>query len=329
MRKAPRRRPLLACLALALGVVSAPAHAVVLVDSAGFESPSFATGALLGQQQWTGAEIGSAVALVQDSTVESGSQAVRVTRGASSSGFWAEKIPNPQSGRFVSIDWDMLIEATGAEFGLGPFFGVNVFDDSTGSIATLGALGVDATTGDVLIQQGGTGFLIATGVSAVPDVWMHYRIEIDFLNDSYAAFVDGFQVATTSFVDNAFGIDRLTDADIAAFAAGGDAPSANQAGVAFFDNFVVRDGLRSDYNGDGVVDAADYTLWRDQAGQSGFFLTADGNADGVVDNEDYALWESEFGQTNSLPPASTGVPEPAGLTLVLLAAACGAPRRRC
>lgn len=71
-----------------------------------------------------------------------------------------------------------------------------------------------------------------------------------------------------------------------------------------------------DYNGDGVVNAADYTVWRDA------YLTiqeghpADGTGDGFVGNADYDLWEANFGAivTNT----STAIPEPTAATSVLL-----------
>lgn len=77
-------------------------------------------------------------------------------------------------------------------------------------------------------------------------------------------------------------------------------------------------GLDGDYTGDGVVDAADYTLWRDTFGQMGEDLAADGDGDLEVGQGDYDLWAANYG--DSLPqPAS--VPEPAALGLLLLAAA--------
>jgi hypothetical protein len=41
-----------------------------------------------------------------------------------------------------------------------------------------------------------------------------------------------------------------------------------------------------DYNGNGIVDAADYTVWRDSLGQTGTGLAADGDGNGVVDQAD-------------------------------------------
>lgn len=70
-----------------------------------------------------------------------------------------------------------------------------------------------------------------------------------------------------------------------------------------------------DFNGDGSVDAADYTLWRDTLGSS-LDLRADANADGAVDLADFDLWRNGFG----VPSASgvLSVPEPATLLLLLM-----------
>jgi hypothetical protein len=50
-----------------------------------------------------------------------------------------------------------------------------------------------------------------------------------------------------------------------------------------------------DYNQDGAVDAADYTVWQDTR-DSKTDLRADGNGDGVVDQADYDLWKAHFGR---------------------------------
>lgn len=75
--------------------------------------------------------------------------------------------------------------------------------------------------------------------------------------------------------------------------------------------------LVGDYNGDGVVDAADYTVWRDAYATQN--LVADGDNNGVVDMDDYLLWSNRYGA--SLPQSSAlSTPEPA--TCGLLACAC-------
>ena len=59
---------------------------------------------------------------------------------------------------------------------------------------------------------------------------------------------------------------------------------------------VVSASLLGDYNGDGFVDAADYTVWRDTLGQT---VTngsgADGSSNGTVDQDDYDVWVAHFG----------------------------------
>ena len=80
--------------------------------------------------------------------------------------------------------------------------------------------------------------------------------------------------------------------------------------------------LVGDYNLNGVVDAADYTVWRDTLGQMGTGLAADGDASGTIDAGDYDVWKMHFGETAGAgsagaSPSRFAVPEPATLCLML------------
>ena len=55
--------------------------------------------------------------------------------------------------------------------------------------------------------------------------------------------------------------------------------------------------LQGDYNGDGIVDAADYTVWRDSLGST-TALAADGDNNHVIDQADYDIWKTNFGKTS-------------------------------
>lgn len=87
-----------------------------------------------------------------------------------------------------------------------------------------------------------------------------------------------------------------------------------------------------DYNGNGVVDAADYTMWRDTLAESVDPGTgADGNGNGVIDNGDYDVWRDNYGASAGLAAAaSAAVPEPAAVGLLALAVMgfVRGPRRR-
>jgi len=55
-----------------------------------------------------------------------------------------------------------------------------------------------------------------------------------------------------------------------------------------------------DYSGNGVVDAADYTVWRDRLGQSVVLPNEDpSTTPGSVTPEDYLVWKNNFGSTQS------------------------------
>jgi hypothetical protein len=93
-------------------------------------------------------------------------------------------------------------------------------------------------------------------------------------------------------------------------------------------------GLPGDYNENGVVDAADYTVWRDNFGQSFSLPNEDpDNLDGMVTQADYDFWKANFGAelgSGGGALANATVPEPASWMLLLLGASCrlGNWRRR-
>jgi hypothetical protein len=152
----------------------------------------------------------------------------------------------PASG-YVCIDWDMRVEGPAgnpnAQFG--PFMGVRAYDDDANKLGVLGTWGVDATTGEVLIQDAGTGFLDAPGPTVAFGAWNHYGMELNFLTHSYRVMLNNVQIGPSiGFVDQnnvPGGLNEFTDADIATFVAAAGAAAA-QTGTAYFDNFTVEDG---------------------------------------------------------------------------------------
>ncbi|MEZ6097563.1 MAG: PEP-CTERM sorting domain-containing protein [Pirellulaceae bacterium] len=74
--------------------------------------------------------------------------------------------------------------------------------------------------------------------------------------------------------------------------------------------------LLGDYNKNGTVDAADYTIWKDNFGSTSS-LDADGNGNGTVDAADYTVWKDNFGNTSGGGAGVSAVPEPASCVLLV------------
>ena len=87
-----------------------------------------------------------------------------------------------------------------------------------------------------------------------------------------------------------------------------------------------------DYDGNGMVDAADYNDWRASFGQAVPPSTgADGNGSGTINAADYVFWRDRLGSGNgsgSSEAFEAAVPEPASCALALGGFAAIALRRR-
>ena len=177
------------------------------------------------------------------------------------------------------------------------------------------------------------------------DITLTLDLYRDGLNNaSGAAGVD-----STVNIEVVMNDDPANPGEIAPFTSlrvGGPSGLASQNGntgdaaPAAFDNIYLAleppapDGLPGDFNNDGVVDLADYTVWRNNLGGS-FDLNGNGDDNGVsagvVDTADYTLWKSQFGST-ATPALSTvaSVPEPSAVGLLALCGILvwrGVPRR--
>ncbi|MCO6044056.1 hypothetical protein NG895_09055 [Aeoliella sp. ICT_H6.2] len=89
--------------------------------------------------------------------------------------------------------------------------------------------------------------------------------------------------------------------------------------TAFFGFSIAEVTLPGDYNNDGTVDLADYTVWRNNLGANSGTLLNDPTP-GVIGTAQYATWKSNFGATLP-PPASPSiatVPEPSTSILLTL-----------
>jgi hypothetical protein len=79
--------------------------------------------------------------------------------------------------------------------------------------------------------------------------------------------------------------------------------------------------LPGDYNGDQIVDTADYVVWRKALAAQN--LIADGDRDGIVGEGDRGIWKEFFGMSLVVDSGAggTSVPEPSAALLVSICCA--------
>ena len=231
--------------------------------------------------------------------------------------------------------------------GLGKWLLSNANNDYTGDTiveeGTLGALSIGS--GNLIVQDGGTmspglsTHTLAIGKDFTLEEGGTLKIEIDGLNDfdvldiTGNAFLEGnlqvilgfspsindaFTVATANDITN---LATLLD-DLTLTGDGTQFDFSASTATQLILTFIGGGGIPGDYNGNGIVDTADYTAWRDALG--GDTLLNEGATPGVVDQADYDFWKSNFGN-GAVGAGSTpaGAPEPATGMLLLLASILG------
>jgi len=227
-------------------VIQTVGGGVVLYDSQGFEQPTFQPGDIQGQDPAHGpwrkfaGPTGSAV--VENTVVAHGTQAVRVDRQSGLDVRFAPYHPVQSVTNQVVVDWTMRVEPAAGTQPYGPFFGVEMYNDQgNGVVKLIGSGGVDAKTGEVLFQHAGSGFLDSTGVFVSLGAFHTFKLVANYPTQQYSVYVDNTLVRTEGFVDSAPGnpITGFSDADISALAASGDPASKAANGTAYFDDYAV------------------------------------------------------------------------------------------
>ncbi len=176
-----------------------------------------------------------------------------------------------------------------------------LFKSGAGTLELSSATGYD---GDIVVQQG-------TLAIAGP-----------FLADSADLFLSA---GATLALDFTGPFDIVGAAYVEGFALAAGVWGAPGSGAQFTAPFFSGPGtllvsqyeplLLGDYSGNGIVDAADFTFWRDSLGVTGLkpFTGADGTGDGAVTIADLEVWQLNYG--NIVPagaPPDQIVPEPGG-----------------
>jgi hypothetical protein len=122
----------------------------------------------------------------------------------------------------------------------GPFFGVEANDGhNPGPPIQIGALGVDATTGEVLVYDKTFGglFITPNDDTVTFDQYNNFDLALDYNTSTYSVSLNGALLESGLPFFTA-GATELTDADISALQAS-DSATSNATGVAYFDNYSV------------------------------------------------------------------------------------------
>ncbi|QDT68944.1 Soluble aldose sugar dehydrogenase YliI precursor [Planctomycetes bacterium MalM25] len=134
-----------------------------------------------------------------------------------------------------------------------------------------------------------------------------------FLDDQFVR-----QETFSPYTWNGFGQDDPLLQDLATGEYTLRAVATDDQGLQSSSERVFAVGVEGDYNRDGVVNAADYTVWRDRQGEAAdSFTSADGDGDATVGDGDEAVWRANYGRTDQVvpPPDPTHAGEFAGLLI--------------
>ena len=237
-------------------------------------------------------------------------------------------VPNSQSGRRVLITTPNFAKYTNI-----PLVSDFTMDPIPVSYLAAGQLRFNDDFGTIYwsLSWGGTNFTGSTTANS--------GITNDN-NGDYGPPVAGAlptsSLQALQFTGSAIAASTTNLADYALTA--GAATFINNANTSFTLVTPVPEVLPGDFNGDEVVDAADYTVWRDNLDTT-FNLSGNGDeigdSAGIVDSADYSLWKTHFGETPDMGSGSASagvftavVPEPAAGTLLIAAALLSTRRRK-
>jgi autotransporter-associated beta strand protein len=191
----------------------------------------------------------------------------------------------------------------------------NQSGDGVTTVAAGAALGGTGTLGGSLVLSEGSSFTAAFSAGTIDPLAILGDVDLSALADTLSVTGSGsgesWVLATYSgMLTGAF--ETIAGGFTVDYGSGTNSQITLTAGGGV---------LAGDYNQNGVVDAADYTVWRDNLGTSG--PLPNDQLSGPIGQAHYQQWKNNFGAT--LGSASSGgaaaVPEPASVGLAIMGCA--------
>lgn len=258
-------------------------------------------------------DAGSLVAVEADSTLDTGVHTIEqrfvstdgTIRGngvLTNEGDWSITGVVAPGGETPTASDALTFDFSGAAVG-------NTLQFETGSTIDLALdAGLASSTVDVL----GPAFGGVTDIVLDDNTFNFTDLSAGSLTEGAYVLIDGD--ANTSFTLGSVATTGLTGFSGSTISVVGDDLVLNLVAGA--------DPLLGDYNDDGIVDAADYTVWRDNLGLSNAALNGNGlnDASGLVVPAEYLLWFEKFGDA-AASSAAAAVPEPTMLSMLACALA--------
>jgi autotransporter-associated beta strand protein len=245
---------------------------------------------------------------------------VRVKASTTLSGFGSVTGPLDNQGTVTGGTGTNIMHLTGKVTGPGNFTQNVSFEESyspgnSPAAVSLGGPTTFAATNQLLMEIGGT--TVGTQydhINAADTLALGGLLKVSFINGFTPAAGESFDLLD-------FDPSKLTgtfSSVVLPALATGLQWNAGQ----LYSTGVLSVNLLGDYNGNGVVDAADYTVYRDSLGRSGIGLAADGNNNNMIDSGDFDTWAAHFGEhVGPGAGASTSVPEPSAAALLMIGCA--------
>jgi hypothetical protein len=216
-----------------ISLAAGSAKAVVLFDSLGFEAPTYSLGALSGQNGWV--HDTTAVGIVTNSVVQSGSQSVRLA-GTATDWYYPDLSYTPSAGEIVRITSGIYRASSAASAKNFGYF-IDIYSSTTARIARVG-LGVSAGAPVVVATLSNSGtpgtsvgsFILSSALSW--DTWYDFQIDLKFDTQKFDVYLNGgLLFANLTFASAA---STLGDADLHL------SYTTGATDVGYFDNFKVE-----------------------------------------------------------------------------------------